>query len=172
LLFAKGHFACACQSADTIFITISIRYRIGGLSSPVSRFDTLEKLGVAGSPSHDRDLTWTAVRWYTESRTEFPGMEAQTMRSILSLIGAAVVIFAGAGWYLGWYTFGTQNGNLELEVKSKKVVSDLKAGEKKIEDAVHNSGTPNTPKTVEGQTTSNNGAPIIVLPKLETNTGK
>jgi len=105
---------------------------------------------------------------------EIPWNGGILMKNLLALVGAVVVIFAGAGWYLGWYTFGTQNGNLELEVKAKKVIGDLKAGGKKVEDAVHNNGTSNapTPKAVEGQPTSNSGGINVVLPKIEVNTGR
>jgi hypothetical protein len=97
-------------------------------------------------------------------------MEAITMRNLLALVGAAVVGFAGLGWYLGWYHIGTDSGKVEVEINAKKVISDVKAGEKKAADFVNKSGPPAptpTPKTVEGQPVSNSGVPIPELPKLE-----
>jgi hypothetical protein len=51
------------------------------------------------------------------------------MKNLLALIGALVVGFAVAGWYLGWYQLGftkTSDGNLRVEtnVNTKKVVED------------------------------------------------
>jgi hypothetical protein len=97
------------------------------------------------------------------------------MRNLLALIGAAVVVFAGLGWYLGWYQLGTQPGTdghrtINVDLNTKKIQQD----EQKAVDFIkkETSGTPGTPtpKTVEGQPTSNNGGPPV-LPKLETNTG-
>jgi len=51
------------------------------------------------------------------------------MKNLFALIGALVVGFAVAGWYLGWYQLGftrTSDGNLRVEtnVNTKKVVDD------------------------------------------------
>lgn len=87
------------------------------------------------------------------------------MKNLLALIGALVVGFAVAGWYLGWYKLGitkTSDGNLHVEtnVNTKKVVDDSgdalkKAGafvgdhlEKTAQDA--KSGQQPTPGTTPG----------------------
>ena len=51
------------------------------------------------------------------------------MRNLLALLGAAVLVVAGLGWYLGWYKLGftkTSDGNLRVEtdVNTRKVVDD------------------------------------------------
>jgi hypothetical protein len=59
------------------------------------------------------------------------------MRNLLALIGAAVVLFAGLGWYLGWYTFalGPSAGGkqrLQLDVDTDKIVNDTKRAGAKV----------------------------------------
>ena len=51
------------------------------------------------------------------------------MRNLLALVGALVIGFGVAGWYLGWYKLGitkTTDGTLHVEtnVNTKKVVDD------------------------------------------------
>ena len=51
------------------------------------------------------------------------------MKNLLALVGAVVIGFGVAGWYLGWYKLGftkTTDGNLQVEtnVNTKKVVDD------------------------------------------------
>ncbi|HVK15735.1 MAG TPA: hypothetical protein VM533_02230 [Fimbriiglobus sp.] len=58
------------------------------------------------------------------------------MRNLLALIGAAVMLFAGLGWYLGWYTFALEpsvNGKqrIQFDVDTGKLTDDVgKFGEK------------------------------------------
>jgi hypothetical protein len=59
------------------------------------------------------------------------------MRNLLALIGLAVVLFFGLGWYFQWYTFSiqsTDNGRkrIELDVDTIKIVSDTKSGVEKV----------------------------------------
>ncbi|HET6575151.1 MAG TPA: hypothetical protein VFG68_16205 [Fimbriiglobus sp.] len=63
------------------------------------------------------------------------------MRNLLALIGAAVVLFAGLGWYLGWYTFalGPSAGGkqrLQLDVDTGKLTDDVERFGKSIGSAV------------------------------------
>ncbi len=51
------------------------------------------------------------------------------MRNLLALIGLAVVLFAGLGWYLGWYKLSvakTDDGKLQIkaDVDAQKVKDD------------------------------------------------
>jgi hypothetical protein len=64
------------------------------------------------------------------------------MRNLLALVGAAVLTFAGAGWYLGWYklqpALGATPGhqNVTIDIDGAKVKSDLGKGEQKVEQAL------------------------------------
>jgi hypothetical protein len=64
------------------------------------------------------------------------------MRNLLALVGAAVLTFAVAGWYLGWYklqpTLGASSGhqNVNIDIDGRKVTADLKKGEQKVEQAL------------------------------------
>jgi hypothetical protein len=72
------------------------------------------------------------------------------MRNLLALVGAAVLTFAGAGWYLGWYklqpalsaTPGHQSVNIDID--RHKMDADIHKGEQKVEQALE--------KAVEGTT--------------------
>jgi hypothetical protein len=71
------------------------------------------------------------------------------MKNLLALIGLVVVVFAGVGWYCGWYKLNltkSPDGNLEIqtEVNTNKVADDSSAffqkmgkmvGEKARQDA-------------------------------------
>jgi hypothetical protein len=61
------------------------------------------------------------------------------MRNLLALIGLAVVVFLGAGYYLGWYTLDTSTGlngkqHISFEVDTKKIAADSKEGLEKAKD--------------------------------------
>jgi hypothetical protein len=112
-------------------------------------------------------LDWTDGRpgGYT-----LQGTGEQIMKNILTLIGALVVGFGGAGWYLGWYKLNVtkgSDGNPEIKttVDTKKVIEDSgeaikKTGafigqqiEKSANDAKTPAGTPG-PATTPGNVTS------------------
>ncbi|HEY1186274.1 MAG TPA: hypothetical protein VGE74_01395 [Gemmata sp.] len=51
------------------------------------------------------------------------------MRNLLALVGLAVIVFGGVGWYMGWYKLNVSkstDGNLQIttDVDTKKVNSD------------------------------------------------
>ena len=53
------------------------------------------------------------------------------MRNLLALIGLAVVVFFGAGWYFGWYAFNVERGSdgkLKIlgDVDTNKIAEDAK----------------------------------------------
>jgi hypothetical protein len=61
------------------------------------------------------------------------------MRNLLALIGLAVVVFLGAGYYLGWYKLDTSTGlngkqHISFEVDTKKIAADSKDGLEKAKD--------------------------------------
>jgi hypothetical protein len=80
------------------------------------------------------------------------------MRNILALIGAAVVVFGGLGWYLGWYQFDLATGtdgkvHINGNVDTTKIVDDSKKfGEKvgKVVDGAKDKGEPTKPAEFVG----------------------
>jgi hypothetical protein len=76
------------------------------------------------------------------------------MRNLLALIGAAVVLVAGAGWYLGWYSIGTEPGGnghqkITVDVNTDQIKNNLKKGSEVVGDLLHHNS-----KGVDGQPTS------------------
>lgn len=67
------------------------------------------------------------------------GKEPQ-MKNILALIGLVVVVFAGAGWYLGWYKLESvaksANGetNVSVKVDTSKIGDDAASFHERIAD--------------------------------------
>ena len=65
------------------------------------------------------------------------------MKNILALIGLVVVVFVGAGWYLGWYKFesatktSTGKTNVSIEVNTTKIGSDAKSFHERLADLMH-----------------------------------
>lgn len=60
------------------------------------------------------------------------------MRNLLALLGLAIVLFFGLGWYLGWYTLAIQAGTdgrqqVRLDVDTKKITEDAKKGLDRVE---------------------------------------
>lgn len=58
------------------------------------------------------------------------------MRNMLALLGLLVVVFVGAGWYLGWYRVESQPSGdgtqqLQVNIDSKKIGRDVSQGLKK-----------------------------------------
>ena len=62
------------------------------------------------------------------------------MRNLLALLGLAVVLFVGLGWYLGWYHVAltpTANGKkVEFDIDTSKVKDDVSAGYEKGKDLI------------------------------------
>ena len=104
------------------------------------------------------------------------------MKNILALIGLAVVLVAGLGWYLGWYQIGTEPGSdghrkINVDVNTKKILEDEQNLQKKVSGALSNDnkGTPVTPTPAtpndKVETTGfkfeNDGSVKMVFPKVE-----
>jgi hypothetical protein len=65
------------------------------------------------------------------------------VRNLLALIGLLVVGVGGVGWYMGWYKLSltrTSDGNLQIQtdVDTKKVSTDVTNGFKNLSTAVEN----------------------------------
>ena len=59
------------------------------------------------------------------------------MRNILALIGFAVVLFLGLGYYFEWYSVSSSNDSFEIDVNKKKIVDDADAVKRKAGDVVN-----------------------------------
>lgn len=110
------------------------------------------------------------------------------MKNLLALIGLAVVLVVGLGWYLGWYQVATEpttdgHRKINVDLNTKKITEDVKKGEKVVggilspegKDAPRPSTPTPTEKKVDGQTTgfqfAPDGSATIILPKLKIKTG-
>jgi len=75
------------------------------------------------------------------------------MRNLLAFVGAAVLTFAGTGWYLGWYKLqpapGLTDGHqsVTIDIDGRKVSSDLHKGEQKVEQALERAVEQTTART-------------------------
>jgi len=63
------------------------------------------------------------------------------MRNFLAFVGAAVVVFLGLGWYLGWYNItpekaGPGQTRIQVDINKDKIGSDVKKGAEKVEDFI------------------------------------
>jgi hypothetical protein len=78
------------------------------------------------------------------------------MRNLFALVGAALIGFVGAGWYLGWYeveveTTVSQAGHrkVNLDIDSAKMDADLHAGSARVEKAIDAKLSSNATSTNE-----------------------
>jgi hypothetical protein len=83
------------------------------------------------------------------------------MRSLLTLVGAAVVTFGVVGWFLGWYQVHTTPGpdgrrGVGIDFNGAKIQQDLKRGEERVLKAVQHNPT--------GSPTQQPGSPGVTLP--------
>jgi hypothetical protein len=117
--------------------------------------------------------------------------EEKIMKNLLALGAAALLGFAGIGWYLGWYTFEstpTATGkHISIDLNTGKIKQDVGTGKEKLRDylsgddknpSVSNSpaptqtGNPVTPTGYQTQggndfpypTSSNSNPPIVPVP--------
>ena len=78
------------------------------------------------------------------------------MRNLLALIGAAVVLVVGLGWYLEWYKLGTEPSGdgrqkITVDVNTDQIKNNLKKGGEFVGDLLHSDQ-----KKVDGQPTGRN----------------
>ncbi len=60
------------------------------------------------------------------------------MRNLLAFLAAAVLTFAGLGWYLDWYQIRSDNGpmghkTVNIDLNSPKIITDVHKGVEKGE---------------------------------------
>src|SRR5436190_290205 len=73
------------------------------------------------------------------------------MRNLLALVGLAVVVMIGLGWYLEWYKFGSDVGKdghrtIKVEVDADKIAQDEKKFQQRVTDALNKKdGSGTTP---------------------------
>lgn len=65
------------------------------------------------------------------------------MKNLLTLLGLAVVVFAAAGWYLGWYRLSVSKNldgtlRVQTDVDTAKAGTDLSRFGRKVEGYVEN----------------------------------
>jgi hypothetical protein len=83
------------------------------------------------------------------------------MRSLLTLVGAAVVTFAVVGWFLGWYKVHTTPGpdghhRVDIDINGKKIQQDIRQGEERIRNTVQ--------RGQSGTAAPQSGSPVVTLP--------
>jgi hypothetical protein len=66
------------------------------------------------------------------------------MRNLLALLAAAVLTFAGIGWYLGWYQIKSTDAalsghqNVNIDINGAKILSDVEKTRKVVEEMKKN----------------------------------
>ena len=64
------------------------------------------------------------------------------MRNFLAFLVVAILVLAGIGYYMEWYSFKTTmapdgHKTYSVDVDTKKVQGDVNTGEKKVTDLFH-----------------------------------
>ena|SRR5262245_25410953 len=89
------------------------------------------------------------------------------MRNLLALGAAALIGFAGIGWYLGWYkieTTPTATGrHISIDLNTPKIKEDVGHGKEKLRDILADdrsnpNSTPQSQVTPTGYNTIGDGA--------------
>jgi hypothetical protein len=86
------------------------------------------------------------------------------MRNFLAFIGAAVVVFVGFGWYLGWYQVTTQTAGpgqsrLQVDINREKISQDIKRGAAGVQEALEKAKQPN--QEMPAPETGKSGATLV-----------
>ena len=63
------------------------------------------------------------------------------MKNLLAFLAAAVLVFAGVGWYFNWFQINTSaaaagHHAFSIDLNGDKMSSDVKQGAEKVVDAV------------------------------------
>jgi len=73
------------------------------------------------------------------------------MRNLLALLAAAVLVFAGGGWYMGWYRIQRNpaaegHNSYNLDVDKKKITEDILRTEQRLHKAIENGSKDDSDK--------------------------
>lgn len=91
------------------------------------------------------------------------------MRNLLALGAAALIGFAGIGWYLGWYSIATTSTatgrHISIDLKTPKIKDDISHGKEKLrnilaDDKSTSNAPPQSPVTPAGFNTTGDGAGV------------
>jgi hypothetical protein len=63
------------------------------------------------------------------------------MKNLLAFVAAAVMMFAGVGWYLDWFqvlgsTGASGHYSVNVDIDGTKIKEDVQKGEAKVADAI------------------------------------
>jgi len=71
------------------------------------------------------------------------------MRNLLALAAAALLAFAGIGWYLGWYkieTNATSSGrHISIDLNTPKIKEDVGKGKERLRDILDDDRSNSSP---------------------------
>jgi hypothetical protein len=92
------------------------------------------------------------------------------MRNLLALVGLALVLFAGLGWYLGWYKVKTApadpgHHNVNIDVNTKKISTDLHNGEQHLQQWLDTSKDGKSAPTKAGKDAPEKTGAVLAPPE-------
>ncbi len=92
------------------------------------------------------------------------------MRILLALLAAAVLAFAGIGWYLGWYQIKSDpaasgHQNVNIDFNEAKILADVKKTRKVVEDMKKSADEATAPDSAATQPPVSPPAPAAIAPK-------
>jgi hypothetical protein len=83
------------------------------------------------------------------------------MRNLLAFLAAAILTFAGLGWYLDWYTISTSTADgghrkVNIDINTPKIGEDFEKGGQKVREMIEKAGSKGT-KTKDTQKDADQG---------------
>ncbi len=94
------------------------------------------------------------------------------MKNLLSLLGLAIVVLAGAGWYLGWYKLSVSRNldgtlRVQTDVDTTKAGADLSKIGQKVEGIVENQLDKSSTATAPAATPGPQSQPTAATPSAQ-----
>ena len=80
------------------------------------------------------------------------------MRNFLAFVGAAIVVFLGLGWYLGWYNITPEKSSepgkssIHIDINKEKIGSDVKRGAENVEGFIEKQKSSDASKPGDSKT--------------------